>query len=108
MYADRDFNPGAALPVNEPDLAADLELGPLLGEMAGGDKFLYEIARQGLHSGLASPAGITYRQHVLSECVAQPGVVRDLYALAVEAVDADRHVFVFLFRDSPDTILTRS
>ena len=42
MYADRDFAPDAALPVNEPDLAADLELGPLLDAMAGGDKFLFE------------------------------------------------------------------
>jgi hypothetical protein len=108
MYADRDFAPDAALPVNESDLAADLELGRLLDAMAGGDKFLLAIARQGLHCGLAEPAEITYRQHVLADCVAQPGVVRDLYDLAVEAVDADRHVFGFLFRDSPDTILTRS
>jgi hypothetical protein len=108
MYADRDFDPDAALPVNEPDLAADLELGTLLGAMADGDKFLYEIARHGLHSGLASPAEITYRQHVLADCVANPGVVRDLYDLAVEGIDADRHVFGFLFRDSPESILGRS
>jgi MutS domain V len=108
MYADRDFAPDAALPVNEPDLAADLELGTLLDAMAGGDKFLLGIARQGLHSRLVEPAEITYRQHVLADCVAHPGVVRDLYDLAVQAVDADRHVFGFLFRDSPDTILTRS
>jgi hypothetical protein len=108
MYADRDFAPDARLPVNEPDLAADLELGTLLDAMAGGDKFLFGVARHGLHSGLAEPAQIAYRQRVLADCVAQPGVVRNLYDLAVEAVDADRHVFGFLFRDSPDTILTRS
>ena len=103
MYADRDFDPGAALPVNEPDLAADLELGTLLDVMADGDKFLFGIARRGLHSGLTDPAEIIYRQRVLADCVAQPDVVRDLYDLAVEAVDADRHLFGFLFRDSPDT-----
>ena len=27
MHADRAFDPGAAMPDNEPDLAADLELG---------------------------------------------------------------------------------
>jgi len=108
MYADRDFDPDAALPVNEPALAADLELGTLLDAMAGGDKFLSVIARRGLHSGLASPSEITYRQHVLADCVAQPGVVRDLYDLAVEAADADRHVFGFLFRDSPESIMGRS
>ena len=108
MYADRDFDPGAALPVDEPDLAADLELGVLLDAMADGDKFLLAIARRGLHSGLGSPAEITHRQQVLSDCVAQPGVVRDLYDLAVDAAEAERHVFAFLFRASPDTILGRS
>jgi hypothetical protein len=108
MYADRDFDPGAALPVNEPELTADLELGTLLDAMADGDKFLFGIARSGLHSGLADPAQITYRQRALADCATQPGVVRELYDLAVEAVDADRHVFGFLFRDSPDTILVRS
>jgi hypothetical protein len=108
MYADRDFDPGAALPVDEPDLAADLELGVLLDAMADGDKFLLAIARQGLHSGLSVPAEITYRQHVLADCVAQPSVVRDLYDLAVNAAEAERHVFAFLFRASPDTILGRS
>jgi hypothetical protein len=108
MYADRDFDPDAALPANEPDLAADLELGPLVDALAGGDKFLFRIARQGLHSGLTDPAEITYRQRVLADCVAQSGAARDLYDLAVEAVDADRRVFGFLFRDSPETILARS
>jgi hypothetical protein len=108
MYADHDFALDAALPVNEPDLAADLELGTLLDAMASGDKFLLAMARQGLHSGLTDPVEITYRQHVLADCIAQPGVVNDLYDLAVETADADRHVFGFLFRDSPDSILTRS
>jgi hypothetical protein len=108
MHADRDFDADAALPANEPDLAADLELGRLIDALAGGDKFLFGIARQALHSGLTDPAEVTYRQRVLADCVAQPGAVRDLYDLAVEAVDADRHVFGFLFRDSPETILGRA
>jgi hypothetical protein len=108
MYADRDFDPDAALPANEPDLATDLELGTLLDAMAGGDRFLFHVASQGLHSALGSPAEITYRQHVLADCAAQPAAVRALYDLAVEAADAERHVFAFLFRASPDTILSRS
>ena len=108
MFPDRDFDPGRELPVNEPDLAADLELGTLLDAMAGGDRFLLDVARQGLHSGLVSPAEITYRQHVLADCVARPEAIRDLYDLAVEGVSADRQVFGFVFRDSPDTILRRS
>jgi hypothetical protein len=108
MHADRDFNTDVELPPNEPDLAADLELGTLLDAMADGDKFLYEIARHGLHTRLATPAEVVYRQHVLADCVAQPDVVRDLYELAVGAIDAERQVWGFLFRASPDTILYRS
>jgi hypothetical protein len=108
MHADRDFNPGVELPPNEPEQAADLELGVLLEAMAAGDKFLHEIARHALHASLVSPAEVVYRQHVLADCVAQPGAVRDLYDLAVEAIDAERQVWGFLFRASPDTILYRS
>jgi hypothetical protein len=108
MCADRDFDAGRELPPQEADLAADLELGTLLTAMAGGDDFVYAVARQGLYSGLASSAEITYRQHVLADCVAHPGVTRELYDLAVAGVSAERQVFGFLFRDSPDTILSRS
>jgi MutS domain V len=108
MYPDRDFDAGRELPPQEPELAADLELGTLLTAMAGGDQFLYAVARQGLHTGLTSPAEITYRQHVLADCVAHPDVARDLYDLAVAGVSAERQVFGFMFRDSPDTILHRS
>jgi hypothetical protein len=108
MYPGRDFDIDAALPDNEPDLAADLGLGALLDAMAGGDEFLLAAARRGLHASLASPAEITYRQHVLADCVAQPAVIRDLYGLAVETISAERKISGFLFSDSPETILDRS
>ncbi|HTU05320.1 MAG TPA: hypothetical protein VMG13_07160 [Trebonia sp.] len=108
MFPDRDFEPSRNLPPQEPELAADLELDTLLAAMAGGDEFLHAMARQGIHSGLTSPAEITYRQHVLADSVTWPGVVRGLYDLAVEGVGAQRQVFGFLFRDSPDSILWRS
>jgi hypothetical protein len=108
MYPARDFNIDAALPDNETDLAADLGLGALLDAMAGDDEFLLAAARHGLHASLASPAEITYRQHVLADCVAQPAVIRDLYGLAVETINAERKISGFLFGDSPETILDRS
>jgi MutS domain V len=108
MYPDRDFELERDLPPNEADLSSDLELGTLLRAMAGGDKFLLDVARRGLHSGLASPAEIAYRQHVLADCVAQPGVVRDLYDVAVAAITGERHLFGWTMRDSPDSILYRA
>jgi hypothetical protein len=108
MYPDRDFDLDRDLPPNEADLSSDLELGALLQAMASGDKFLFNVARHGLHSGLASPAEIVYRQHVLADCMARPGVVRDLYDVAVAAITGERHLFGWTIRDSPESILYRA
>jgi hypothetical protein len=108
MYPDRDFDTERELPANEADLSTDLELAVLLQAMAAGDKFLFAVARQGIHSGLVSPGDITYRQRVMADCIAQPAVIRDLYDVAVAAITAERQVIGWIFRDSPDTILHRS
>jgi hypothetical protein len=109
MHQDRDFNLRRALPPNEADLAKDLELDVLLQAMSGGDQFLYAVARSGLHSGLASPAEIVYRQHVLADCVARSAVVRDMYQVAVAAITGEKKLFGWLFvHDSPDSILRRA
>ena len=108
MYPDRDFDLGRDLPANEADLSSDLELNVLLRAMAAGDEFLFEVAKQGIHSALAGPVDIVYRQHVLADCIGQTAVVRDLYDVAVAAVTAERQVLGWIFRDSPDTILHRS
>jgi hypothetical protein len=108
MYPDRDFDLEQDLPPNEADLNSDLELDTVLQVMAGADKFLLGVARHGLHSGLASPAEIVYRQRVLADCVAQPGVVRDLYDVAVAAITGERRLFGWTIRDSPDSVLYRA
>lgn len=108
MYPDRDFDTERELPANEADLSSDLELDVLLRVMAAGDKFLFEVARQGIHSSLVSPGDVVYRQQVLADCIAHPGVIRDLYDVAVAAITAERQVLGWIFRDSPDTLLHRS
>jgi hypothetical protein len=108
MYPDRNVNL-RQLPRNEADLAKDLELDVLLQAMANGDQFLYAVARCGIHSCLASPAEILYRQHVLADCIARPGVVRDLYQVGVAAVTGEKKLFGWLFvHNSPDSILHRA
>jgi MutS-like protein len=108
MHPDRNFNV-RDVPPNEADLAKDLELDVLLQAMAEGDQFLYAVARCGLHSCLTSPAEIVYRQHVLADCIARPGVVRDLYQIGVAAVTGEKKLFGWLFvHNSPDSILRRA
>ncbi len=108
MYPDRDFDTERELPANEPDLSGDLELDILLRAMAAGDKFLFEVARQGIHSGLVSLADIAYRQQVLADCIAQPDVIRDLYDVALAAITAEKQVLGWILRDSPDTLVRRA
>jgi hypothetical protein len=108
MYPDRDFDLDRDLPPNEAELSSDLELDILLRAMADGDKFLFDVARQGIHSRLTDPAEIEYRQRVLADCIAQPGVVRDVYDVAVAAMAGEKKILGWLFRDSPETIVHRT
>jgi MutS domain V len=108
MYPDRDFRLAQDLPANEADLTSDLELGVVLRAMADGDEFMLGVARRGLQSGLSSPEEITYRQHVLADCVAQPTVIRDVYDVAIEAITGEKKILGWIFRDSPETIVHRT
>jgi hypothetical protein len=108
MHADQDFDLERELPPNADDLIKDLELGTLLGAMAAGDKFLFDVAQRALLSSLTDPGAIVYRQHVLADCLAQPSVVREIYDVAVAAIEGERRNFFGLYRAGPDTILHRS
>jgi hypothetical protein len=91
LYADRDFDWDTALPPGHEDLIQDLELTTLLQAMAAGDKFLHQIATQVLLASLDDPEAIRYRQQILADCLAHPEVIRNIYNVAVEALDDKRH-----------------
>ena len=57
---------------------------------------------------MTDPAEIVYRQHVLADCIGQPGVVRDLYDVAVAAIAGEKKILGWVFRDSPETIVHRT
>jgi DNA mismatch repair ATPase MutS len=86
----------------------DLELETLWSAMAAGDEFLFEIAKRGLLSSLPDPEAILYRQAVLRDCLAHPDTVRELYELAMEALENERKVSDFWHGAGPDRILSRS
>lgn len=89
-------------------LVRDLELETLWRVMAGGDEFLYEVARRGVLSGLADPEAIVYRQNVLADCIEHTEVVRDVYALAIEAIESTRERGGIWHGASADAILHSS
>jgi hypothetical protein len=75
--------------------------------MAGGDQFLFEVAQRAVLSSLKDPEAIIYRQQVLTDCLQQPATVRELYGIAVEALQRERKIWG-VFMHSPDTILHHS
>jgi hypothetical protein len=93
LYSGRDFDWSARLPFRHEDLIQDLELGTLLEAMADGDKFLYETSGKVLLAGAGEPQDIGYRQRVLADCLAQPEVIRQMYAVAVAALADKRHLW---------------
>jgi hypothetical protein len=87
------------------DLMADLELTTLLEAMADGDDFVFETCQRVLLASLDDPAEIRYRQDVLTDCLAQPGVVRALYGVSVAAIEAKRNAWGYMSR-TPASILS--
>jgi MutS domain V len=101
------FNPLQGLPWNWEELTADLSLTTLFDAMAREDHCVFEVCRKVV---LASVAGdldtILYRQDILRDCLKEPDVVRELYAVAVEAIEKQRgRFFGSLLSSYPDSIL---
>lgn len=107
MHRQRDFDWDQELPPNAGDLNQDLGLETLFSAMAAGDKFLFDVAQKGILSNLQDPQEIVYRQHVLNDCIVQAAVVAEMYATAVEAIEAERKIYR-AWMESPSAILRRS
>jgi DNA mismatch repair ATPase MutS len=108
MFADRDFQVARELRACEEDLIQDLELDTVWDAMALGDSVVRDSARSAMLSGLATPGQIRYRQAVLTDCLQQPAVVREIYGLAVQAIDAERHIYRSLFSNHGEALLRRA
>jgi len=93
---------------NDAVLAQDLELGTLWKAMAAGDEFLFEMAKRAVLSSLTDPDAIIYRQQVLADCLEHPEIIRQLYQLAVEALENERMTGGLFSYADPDRILSRS
>jgi len=107
MYRDRDFTASEAGVRNAPDLVQDLELEKVLETMAGGDKFLLEAARPALLASLGSVEAVLYRQHILTDCLQYPSVVREIYDIAVEAIEREKKAWGWMSARYPSGTLHR-
>jgi hypothetical protein len=108
LHEERDFDLQQELPWQAAALEQDLGLDSILNVMAASDPFLREVAERTLLNGLTDPEEILYRQGVLSDFLQKPETARELYALAIEALESRKAARFFLFRDSPETQLSKS
>ena len=131
MYRDRDFDPlhllarreqelrhyrgnesglelEQMLPWNEAALTQDLGLGVVFNAMAQGDRFLFEVARVALLSTLTDLAAIRYRQQVYADCATNEQIVREMYQIAVDAIEGERKNTWSFFTRYPSGILHRA
>ncbi len=108
MNRERDSELDRALPTNEDALTQDLELDTLFAAMAAGDQFLLEVSKRAVLLGLTEPEAVVYRQQVLTDCLENPSIVRELYALAGEALQAEKSVWGGLSWQSPKSMLATS
>jgi hypothetical protein len=93
LHQAQDFDFEAGLPAGHEDVTQDLELTTLLEAMAAGDGFVSEASTKVLLASLHDPEAIRYRQRILADCLAQPEVIREIYAVAAEAVLDKRRIW---------------
>ncbi|MDI6880593.1 MAG: DNA mismatch repair protein MutS, partial [Desulfitobacteriaceae bacterium] len=108
MYRDRDFDPQRKLPWNEQALIQDLELNTLFNAMALGEVFLFEMAKEAILGSLNDLDTIRYRQNILKDCLENPSIVRDIYAIAIESIEKEKKNYFGMFSKYPAAILHRS
>jgi hypothetical protein len=110
QYRVPDFDPRSGLPWNEEALTTNLGLNTLFNAMARGDDCVFEVSRKAIFEGLKGDIEtIRYRQAVLQDCLGHPAVVRELYAVAVEATEKQKHHFLGgVLARYPDQVLRHS
>ncbi len=108
LHRDRDFDFKRAPPPNEDDLLRDLELDTLLRAMAVKDELVLNVAKAALMAATSNDvATIEYRQAVLKDCLRNPEIVRQLYALTDEAFQHIKKIWA-RFREYPSSSLEDS
>ena len=108
MFRDREFLLEECMPTNAQELIQDLELDTLFRAMAADDNFLFGVAKSAVLASLRNRDAILYRQEILTDCLEFPEVLRELYALSVDAIERENKIWGWFSLSSPDSLLHRS
>jgi DNA mismatch repair ATPase MutS len=106
LYRDRDFDLGAEIPPNAPDLFQDLDLRTLVAAMACGDELLAGVAGHALLAGLDDVDAVRYRQAVLEDFLSNPAALRDLFDVVVGALEQRRKMWGYAWASSRKSLLS--
>jgi hypothetical protein len=107
LFRDRDFDVESELPHNAAALTQDLGLATLLEAMAAGDEYLLDVCERVVLSSLDDPDAVVYRQEILRDCLEQPDVVTEIYAIVVRSLKQARSESIWRGR-TPETRLRGS
>ncbi|MCL4880389.1 MAG: DNA mismatch repair protein MutS [Anaerolineae bacterium] len=106
MHKDRDFELPQESRLNEQALIQDLELTTLFNAMSLGNEFLFEVAKNAILWSLNNDLDtILYRQNILKDCLRNPALIRHLYDIAVETIEARKKHHYGIFTHYPGAIL---
>ena len=108
MYKDQDFDLQRQLPSNEQAMTQDLELNTLFNAMAIGDKFLFEVAKKAVLSGLSDLDTIRYRQNILKDCLKNPSIVREINHIPIESIENKKEHWMSILTRYPSGVLSSS
>lgn len=108
IYADRDLSLDEKPPLNAEDLTKDLGLQVLFEAMSQEDEFLLDVSRRVVLGKTGTPEQILYRQRILSDCLASPDIVREVYRVVVEGIAKERRIWGWMSVDYPMSTLQRA
>jgi DNA mismatch repair ATPase MutS len=104
-WRDRDFDlQWEMLPADKRMVTSDLELDILFSTMAHGDRFLFEVVKNVVLSGVTDTDTILYRQGILRDCMKNPEVVRTMYNIPVESIETYKKDISWYSHQSADSI----
>jgi len=93
----------------EQALVQDLELNVLFNAMAGGDQYLFQVARRVILLGPQETlATVHYRQAVLQDCLRNEAAVRAIYQVAVDAIEKKQRGWFSILSHYPGSILSEA
>ena len=106
LHRNADFDWSAELPWNADALVADLALETLFRAMAQSDERILGVVRKLVLAGVQGDAEtIDYRQDVLQDCLKNIKVVRELYAIATEALEKAKKRYLGTLARYPHWVL---